>query len=409
MLADLKQHARAHRDRCPTGDGVLAALDALMQRTEDTLGPLWLLPAVHPAKAVRDAAEACDLAYQGFSTAFLQNATVYARLKQRAAGATTSTAACSATSSTPSRTPASALPAGQAGSACARINTELTRLSQDFDRRIRESRDTRGLHRGRTGRRARATVWKQRHARRARAATCSGWTTRPPTRCCRQAVREATRERMWRATMRAGRRREPADAGRSSRRCAASTRGCSASTRMPTSCCAGAWSKSEAEASRFLAEVSEAVAQRERADLDAAARRQGARDEHGARGHRAAALGRALLHRARARARRYARRPGSLPRATSRPGAAWSSSSRWRSACSACASSRCSRRCGTRRRGPTPCATKRRHAARHAVRRPVPARRQVQPRGGLVVPQRVDAERPRCRPRRWWSTSTTRA
>ena len=82
LLVDLKQRERAIAALPERGGDVLAALDALNQRVEDLMGPLSVVPAVHPAKPVRDAAEACDLAYQRFNNAFLQNAEVYARLKQ---------------------------------------------------------------------------------------------------------------------------------------------------------------------------------------------------------------------------------------------------------------------------------------------------------------------------------------
>ena len=52
LLADLKQQASAIETLPEAGD-VFDALDAMMRRTEDSLGPLWLLPAVHPAKDVR--------------------------------------------------------------------------------------------------------------------------------------------------------------------------------------------------------------------------------------------------------------------------------------------------------------------------------------------------------------------
>ena len=84
MLTDLKlQEAQLQNpaDTAARPGELLAALDALTLRYEDTLGPLALLASVHPDKAIRDASEACELKYEAFNTAFLQNAAVYARIK----------------------------------------------------------------------------------------------------------------------------------------------------------------------------------------------------------------------------------------------------------------------------------------------------------------------------------------
>ena len=141
MLADLKlQEAMLEKpadDATPPGE-LLVAVDALTLRYEDTLGPMALLTSVHPDKAIRDATEACELKYEAFNTAFLQNAAVYARLK--------------------AAQPADAidrrylqdllnafedsgvgLPADKKKRALD-INAEITRVSQEFDRRIREDK-----------------------------------------------------------------------------------------------------------------------------------------------------------------------------------------------------------------------------------------------------------------------------
>jgi len=84
MLADLKlQEAMLEKpaDDATRPGELLVAVDALTLRYEDTLGPMALLTSVHPDKAIRDATEACELKYEAFNTAFLQNAAVYARLK----------------------------------------------------------------------------------------------------------------------------------------------------------------------------------------------------------------------------------------------------------------------------------------------------------------------------------------
>ena len=141
MLADLKlQEAMLEKpaDDATRPGELLVAVDALTLRYEDTLGPMALLTSVHPDKAIRDATEACELKYEAFNTAFLQNAAVYARLK--------------------AAQPADAidrrylqdllnafedsgvgLPADKKKRALD-INAEITRVSQEFDRRIREDK-----------------------------------------------------------------------------------------------------------------------------------------------------------------------------------------------------------------------------------------------------------------------------
>lgn len=83
LLADLnKAEAQlAHGSEAPVAS-LLAALDAMTRRTEDTMGPLDVLVAFSPRKAIRDAAEACDRDDQAYSSRFWQNAEVCARSKQ---------------------------------------------------------------------------------------------------------------------------------------------------------------------------------------------------------------------------------------------------------------------------------------------------------------------------------------
>lgn len=261
LLADLKQRERAI-ERLPDGADVLGAIDAQMQRIEDTLGPLWLLPAIHPAKAVRDAADACDLAYQNVSSAFLQNPRIYARL-QRAPVADDVDRRLQREQLDAFEDSGVALkPAAQ--QRVRRINKELTRLAQEFDRRIRESRDhvafgadeLEGVP---------EEVWKKaRRDGRGRYLLGLDYPTAEPV--LQRAVRESTRERMWRATMRQG--------GEANLRTLARL----AELRREYARLFGFESyadfalrrrmvKSEAQASGFLAEVGTAVVERERADL----------------------------------------------------------------------------------------------------------------------------------------------
>ncbi len=59
----------------------LAAFDDLNSLTEDAYYPISFIGNVHTDKAVRDAAQACDLLWQDFSSTLSQNEVIYSRLK----------------------------------------------------------------------------------------------------------------------------------------------------------------------------------------------------------------------------------------------------------------------------------------------------------------------------------------
>ncbi|WP_298833216.1 M3 family metallopeptidase [uncultured Piscinibacter sp.] len=262
LLADLKQRARDIETLPEAGADVLGALDGLMQRVEDTMGPLWLLPAVHPDKAVRDAADACDLAYQGFSTAFLQNAKVHARLQQ-AAVADDIDRRLQREQLDAFEDSGVALPAA-AQQRARRINAELTRLAQDFDRRIRESRDVVAYDEDELEG-VPVPVWKNaRRDARGRVLLGLDYPTAEPV--MQRALRERTRERMWRATMRQGGAANLKTLERLAqlRREYAKLFGFDSYADFALR---RRMVGSEDQASRFLAEVQQAVAQRERSDL----------------------------------------------------------------------------------------------------------------------------------------------
>jgi thimet oligopeptidase len=61
----------------PAGPRWLAAYDDLNAELEDAAGPIYLLSNVHPDQAVRDAAQACELRWQGFFSTLGQNETLY--------------------------------------------------------------------------------------------------------------------------------------------------------------------------------------------------------------------------------------------------------------------------------------------------------------------------------------------
>lgn len=60
----------------------IAAYDEMNAQFEDAAGPVFLLSNVHPDKAVRDAAEACELKWQELLSSLGQNAKLYQRAKQ---------------------------------------------------------------------------------------------------------------------------------------------------------------------------------------------------------------------------------------------------------------------------------------------------------------------------------------
>ena len=73
-------------ERHPANAGWLAAYDDLNALLEDLAGPVYLLSNVHPDKAIRDAADACELRWQDFTSSLSQNTTLYraaSRLRER--------------------------------------------------------------------------------------------------------------------------------------------------------------------------------------------------------------------------------------------------------------------------------------------------------------------------------------
>lgn len=262
LLAELKQRERALEALPERGADVLGALDGLTQRVEDTMGPLWLLPAVHPAKPVRDAAEACDLAYQRFNNAFLQNARIHARLKQ-AAVADDIDRRLQRDQLDAFEDSGVALPPA-ARARAQRLNAEIAKLSQDFERRIRESRDTvRFTEAELQG--VPESVWRgSKRDARGRHVLGLDYPTADPV--IERAQQERTRERMWRATMGLGGAANLATLQRIAerRQSYAKLFGFDSYADFVTR---RRMVGSEAEASAFLASVGDAVRERERADL----------------------------------------------------------------------------------------------------------------------------------------------
>lgn len=137
----LLDQARADEQRlqalpASTTTTLLDEFDAMTRRYEDTIGPLGLLAAVHPDKAVRDAADTCDLNYQAFNSAFQQNAKIYALLKQ-VQPADDIDARMLRDQLDAFEDSGVALSADKQERARA-VQNEITRLGQEFERRVRE-------------------------------------------------------------------------------------------------------------------------------------------------------------------------------------------------------------------------------------------------------------------------------
>lgn len=139
LLADLSRtETQLAQGSELSGSALLAGLDAMTRRTEDTLGPLGLLVAVSPSKSVRDAADACDRDYQAYSSRFWQNAALYLRLKQVQPADEIDRRFWRDTLDNFEDAGVALAPDQQLR--VRELNDELTGLTQAFERRIREDR-----------------------------------------------------------------------------------------------------------------------------------------------------------------------------------------------------------------------------------------------------------------------------
>ncbi len=201
MLTDLRRsQARLAQGSEPPTAALLAELDAMTRREEDTLGRLGVLSAVSPRKVIRDAAEACEREHEAFAARFWQDAAVYARLQQvdpsddidrrqlrevlddfADAGA--------------------ALPADRQ-QRVRELREEITRLAQSFERRLREDRTRLPFTKAELDG-VPAEVWR-RAARDAQGRRLLGLAQDTVFALLDNATRSATRERMWRAFMSQG-------------------------------------------------------------------------------------------------------------------------------------------------------------------------------------------------------------
>ena len=264
MLLDLKQQMADLEKAVPTQtSGLLAAFDAMAIRYEDTGGPMAYLSAVHPVKALRDAMESCDLRYQAFSTASLQNAAVYGLLK-KAQPLGISEQRFQRDLLDAFEDAGVALPADLQQRALA-LNSDIARLSQDFNRKVREDKtqvaftaaELSGVPPG---------VWKQ-AKRDAQGRFLLGLDYPSSVPVIEGAHSAVARERMWRAFQNQGGAENLnllTQLGAKRRELAALFGMGSYADFMLRRRMAG----SEAQVQAFLSEVKAAVVQREQTDLD---------------------------------------------------------------------------------------------------------------------------------------------
>jgi thimet oligopeptidase len=116
----------------------LAAYDDLNALLEDWAGPVYLLSNVHPDKAIRDAAEACELRWQDYASSLGQNARLYAAAS-RLQESDPVNALLLKTAREDFEDAGASLPAAQRKRA-KEINDRVTSLNQEFDRNIRDAK-----------------------------------------------------------------------------------------------------------------------------------------------------------------------------------------------------------------------------------------------------------------------------
>ena len=127
-------------ERRPADVGWLGAYDAFSARLEDLANPLTFLASVHPDKAMRSAAEACELRWQDFYSSLGQNAALYRSLN-KLSPADAIDVELKKASLEGFEDSGVGLPAQQRSRA-KQISDEVGALTQTFDRHLRDA-DTR--------------------------------------------------------------------------------------------------------------------------------------------------------------------------------------------------------------------------------------------------------------------------
>ncbi len=170
-------------------------MDRFAQRAEDTVAPLSLLANVHPSKPLRDAAEACELRYSAFSSRFYQDPKIYARIRQAQAGDDIDQRMRRDLLEGFEDSGVALAPARRERARA--LNNRIAKLSQDFERRLRES-STRVAFTEAELQGVPASVWRQ--APRDRAGRRLLGLEYPSVMPVLENARDPlARERMWRA------------------------------------------------------------------------------------------------------------------------------------------------------------------------------------------------------------------
>jgi thimet oligopeptidase len=182
------------------GRGWLAAYDDLNAQVEDLASPVYLLSNVHPDKALRDAAEACELRWQNFFSTLSQNEKLYRAARRVQARDAIDRQTLKQTLDSFEDSGVS-LPRAERARAKA-ILDRVTELGQRFDRNIRDEKvllpfteaELKGVPEG---------VWKEaRRDAQGRVLLGLDYPTSVPV--LQSAVDAGARERMWRAKQNEG-------------------------------------------------------------------------------------------------------------------------------------------------------------------------------------------------------------
>jgi len=123
-------------ERVPGGPRWLGAYDDLNASIEDLSGPIYLLSNVHPDKAMRDAAEACELKWQDLNSTLGQNERLYRAARHVRPRDAIDRELLKATLET-FEDAGAALPPAERARAKA-INDRVIELGQAFDKNIRD-------------------------------------------------------------------------------------------------------------------------------------------------------------------------------------------------------------------------------------------------------------------------------
>ena len=196
LLAELQRQREALAALpAEPASGVLAAFDGVNRAIEDTLGPIWVLSGLHPDKAVRDACDACDRAFQAAVGEFNQDPRLFALLGRLTPQDAIDRGFLRDQVDSFEDSGVGLPPAAQARVRA--INEQLTALGQTFDRRTREDTTRLAFTLAELDGVSKS-IW-QPAPRDARGRVLLGVDESTSIAVLQTARHAATRERMWRA------------------------------------------------------------------------------------------------------------------------------------------------------------------------------------------------------------------